>query len=60
MLPKEKKLKVAALRNGTVIDHIPSAKLFQVVSILHLDTCDNQITLANNSRQFLNWVEMIG
>lgn len=48
MLPKEKKLKVAALRNGTVIDHIPSEKLFQVVSILHLDTCDNQITLANN------------
>ena len=44
----EKKLKVAALRNGTVIDHIPSDKLFKVVSILHLDTCLNQITLANN------------
>lgn len=44
----EKKLKVAALRDGTVIDHIPSDKLFKVVHILHLDTCDNQITLANN------------
>jgi aspartate carbamoyltransferase regulatory subunit len=44
----EKKLKVAALRNGTVIDHIPSNKLFKVVSILHLDSCLNQITLANN------------
>lgn len=44
----EKQLKVAALRNGTVIDHIPSDKLFKVVSILHLDTCLNQITLANN------------
>ena len=44
----EKKLKVAALRNGTVIDHIPSDKLFKVVSILHLDTTLNQITLANN------------
>lgn len=44
----EKKLKVAALCNGTVIDHIPSDKLFKVVSILHLDTCLNQITLANN------------
>ncbi|MFV0472326.1 MAG: aspartate carbamoyltransferase regulatory subunit [Paludibacteraceae bacterium] len=44
----EKKLKVAALRSGTVIDHIPSDKLFKVVQILHLDTCDNQITLANN------------
>jgi len=44
----EKKLKVAALKDGTVIDHIPSDKLFKVVQILHLDTCDNQITLANN------------
>ncbi len=44
----EKKLKVAALCNGTVIDHIPSDKLFKVVSILHLDSCKNQITLANN------------
>lgn len=44
----EKKLKVAALRNGTVIDHIPSHKLFKVVSILQLDTCLNQITFANN------------
>jgi len=44
----EKELKVAALRNGTVIDHIPSDKLFQVVSILHLDTCVNQITIGNN------------
>lgn len=43
-----KELKVAALRNGTVIDHIPADKLFKVVSILHLDTCMNQITLANN------------
>lgn len=44
----EKKLKVAALRDGTVIDHIPSAKLFKVVKILKLDSCSNQITLANN------------
>jgi aspartate carbamoyltransferase regulatory subunit len=43
-----KELKVAALRNGTVIDHIPADKLFKVVSILHLDICLNQITLANN------------
>ena len=43
-----KELKVAALKNGTVIDHIPADKLFKVVSILHLDSCSNQITLANN------------
>lgn len=43
-----KELKVAALRNGTVIDHIPADKLFKVVSILHLNSTLNQITLANN------------
>jgi aspartate carbamoyltransferase regulatory subunit len=44
----EKELKVAALRNGTVIDHIPSDKLYKVVSILHLDDCEHQITIGNN------------
>ena len=44
----EKELKVAALRNGTVIDHIPSDKLYKVVSILHLDVCEHQITIGNN------------
>jgi aspartate carbamoyltransferase regulatory subunit len=44
----EKKLKVAALCNGTVIDQIPTDKLFKVVSILHLDKCKNQITVGNN------------
>lgn len=28
---------VAAIKNGTVIDHIPSNKLFQVVRLLHLE-----------------------
>ena len=27
---------VAAIENGTVIDHIPGAKLFEVVNLLHL------------------------
>jgi aspartate carbamoyltransferase regulatory subunit len=44
----EKELKVAALRNGTVIDHIPADKLYKVVYILHLDTCEHQITIGNN------------
>jgi aspartate carbamoyltransferase regulatory subunit len=43
-----KELKVAALRNGTVIDHIPADKLYKVVSILHLNECGNQITIGNN------------
>ena len=44
----KKELKVVALRNGTVIDHIPSDKLFKVVSILQLDKVPNQITIGNN------------
>ena len=44
----EKELKVAALKNGTVIDHIPSDKLFKVASILQVEKCDNQVTLGNN------------
>lgn len=44
----EKELKVAALRNGTVIDHIPVDKLYKVVFMLHLDRCENQITIGNN------------
>jgi len=45
---ESKKLQVAALRNGTVIDHIPSDKLFQVFNILHLESCSNMITVGNN------------
>ena len=36
---KRQEMQVAALQNGTVIDHIPSSKLFQVVNLLHLDFC---------------------
>lgn len=34
---KRQELMVAAIENGTVIDHIPSAKLFEVVRLLHLE-----------------------
>ena len=44
----EKELKVAALRNGTVIDHIPAEKLFQVVSILQLKYSNIPISIGNN------------
>lgn len=44
----EKELKVAALRNGTVIDHIATEKLFQVISILGLDSVPNQVTFGYN------------
>jgi len=44
----EKELKVAALKNGTVIDHIPSDRLFKVASILQVEKCNHQVTLGNN------------
>ena len=49
MIIKEKKeLQVAALENGTVIDHIPSDKLFTVVSLLNLKDMDSNITIGYN------------
>ena len=43
-----KELKVAALKNGTVIDHIPPEKLFKVISILRLENIPNQVTFGYN------------
>jgi len=40
---KRKELKVSAIRNGTVIDHIPSDRSFQVIKILNLENSNNQI-----------------
>ena len=39
---------VGALENGTVIDHIPSDKVFTVVSLLDLQNTDGNITIGNN------------
>lgn len=48
MNENKKELEVAALENGTVIDHIPSGQLFKVVSLLGLDKLDKSITIGNN------------
>ena len=45
---KRKELKVSAIRNGTVIDHIPSDKSFQVLNILNLDGDKHQIYFGTN------------
>lgn len=45
---KRQELQVAALENGTVIDHIPSSKLFQVVNLLHLDKMETPVTIGYN------------
>ena len=41
-------LAVAALRNGTVIDHIPSDALFKCVKILGLADTTHRLTIGNN------------
>lgn len=52
-MDKNKELKVSAIKNGTVIDHIPANQLFRVISILGLNKISNQITFGTNleSRQ---------
>ena len=45
---KRQELLVAALENGTVIDHIPSNKLFEVVNLLHLEQMKTSITVGYN------------
>ena len=48
MNQNNQELQVAALKDGTVIDHIPSNRLFTVVSLLGLEHMDNNITIGFN------------
>ena len=48
MKKENKELKVSAIKNGTVIDHIPASKLFKVIEILRLYKIDKQITFGTN------------
>ena len=43
-----KELQVSAIENGTVIDHIPARNVFQVVKILGLENCSEQILFGTN------------
>lgn len=45
---KKKELQVAALENGTAIDHIPPDQLFKVAHLLELEKMNNTITIGNN------------
>ena len=45
---KDKQLSVSAIKEGTVIDHIPASVLFKVVSILNLEKLDTMITIGNS------------
>lgn len=47
-MSSKKELAVAALRNGTVIDRIPSSVLFEAVRILGIERLDKHVTIGNN------------
>jgi len=44
----KKHLEVSAIKNGTVIDHIPTKSLFKVIDILGLDKVETQVTFGTN------------
>lgn len=44
----KKELQVSAIENGTVIDHIPADKLFDVINVLGLAKVENAMTLGIN------------
>lgn len=39
---------VAAIKSGTVIDHIPAEKTYQVVNLLQLETLETPVTIGYN------------
>ena len=44
----KKELQVSAIENGTVIDHIPADKLFDVINVLGITGMDNAMTFGSN------------
>lgn len=43
-----RELKVTAIENGTVIDHIPANNVFQVIKILNLEHIQHQVLFGDN------------
>ena len=48
MSEKQTQLKVSAIKDGTVLDHIPAQSIFQVIDILDLAHSDNPVTIGVN------------
>lgn len=44
----KKELQVAAIENGTVIDHIPADRTYEVAKLLNLHDLDVQVTIGYN------------
>lgn len=47
-MEKRKELQVSAIENGTVIDHIPTQNVFNVIKILNLDLTHDMVLFGNN------------
>lgn len=47
-MESKKELVVSAIKDGTVIDHIPAKSLFKVISILDLNKIETPITIGSN------------
>ena len=47
-MKESKKLSVSAIKEGTVIDHIPAESLFKVLKILNLQSLKSQMTFGTN------------
>ena len=48
MAEKQTQLKVSAIKDGTVLDHIPAHSIFQVIDILDLTHSTNPVTIGVN------------
>lgn len=46
----KKELQVSAIENGTVIDHIPADKLFDVINVLGIAKLENSMAFGTNLR----------
>lgn len=44
----KKELQVSAIENGTVIDHIPADRLFDVINVLGISKIENAMTFGTN------------
>ena len=44
----KKELQVSAIENGTVIDHIPADKLFDVINVLGIAAMENAMAFGTN------------
>ncbi len=47
-MENKKELVVSAIENGTVIDHIPTDAVYQVIRILNLESYTDEVLIGNN------------